>query len=121
MIENANIGYNLTNILIFINKRININIFGNNNNENNSTEDSENSNKKINENFVRKKTENIIIENKKEYTINQNIKKLGQNKKIINRNIFNIYKVKVDVKNERNIEDSNKSIDKSNNIILNIN
>lgn len=121
MIENANIGYNLTNILIFINKRININIFGNNNNENNSTEDSENSNKKINENFVRKKTENIIIENKKEYTINQNIKKLGQNKKIINRNIINIFKVKVDVKKEKNIEDSNKNIDKSNNIILNIN
>ena len=122
IIENTDIGYNLANILICINKRININIFGNNNTENNSTEDSENSNKKQkNENFVRKKTQNIIIENKKEYTINQNIKKFGQNKKIFNRNKINIYKIKVDFNKEKNIEDSNKNIDISNNIILNIN
>ena len=121
MIENTNIGYSLTNILICINKRININIFGNRNTEINSTEDSENQNKKINENFVRKKTENIIVENKTEYTINQNIKKLGQNNKIFKRNIINIYKIKGDVNKEKNIEDSNKNIDKSNNIILNIN
>jgi len=121
LIDNANIRYNLTYILTCINKRIRINIFDNNNNENNSTEDSENTNKKRNENFIRKKTENIIIENKKEYTINQNIKKLGQNKKIFNRNIINIYKIKADVNKEKNLEDSKKNIDKSNNIILNIN